>query len=70
MNNLQKIFSKQYSELPKELYLKEMERLAIDLSWKSSKLKEYNTLLETEQLINEKKTESGNSKVSSNAVKS
>jgi len=63
LNNLQKIFSNNISELPKELYLKEMERLAIDLSWKSSQIEGNTyTLLETEQLINEKKTASGKSK--------
>ena len=63
LNSLQKIFSNNISELPKELYLKEMERLAIDLSWKSSQIEGNTyTLLETEQLINEKKTASGKSK--------
>jgi Fic family protein len=44
-------------------YQKEMERLAIDLSWKSSQI-EGNTysLLETEQLLKEKQTAAGKTK--------
>lgn len=49
--------------LSPELYNKEMERLAIDLSWKSSQI-EGNTysLLETEQLLKEKQTAIGKTK--------
>src|SRR5699024_211601 len=44
-------------------YSKELERLAIDLSWKSSQI-EGNTysLLETERLLKEKQTASGKTK--------
>jgi Fic family protein len=63
LNALQEKFKENISGLAKELYKKDMERLAIDLSWKSSQI-EGNTysLLETEQLLNEKKTASGKSK--------
>lgn len=50
LNSLQKIFSNNISELPKELYLKEMERLAIDLSWKSSQI-EGNTSTNSRKLL-------------------
>lgn len=63
LNTLQTKFKKNTSSLAEELYKKDMERLAIDLSWKSSQI-EGNTysLLETEQLLKEKKTASGKSK--------
>ena len=63
LNILQGKFRENISGLAEELYKKDMERLAIDLSWKSS-LIEGNTysLLETEQLLKEKKTASGKSK--------
>ena len=63
LNILQKKFKENISGLAEELYKKDMERLAIDLSWKSSQI-EGNTysLLETEQLLKEKKTASGKSK--------
>ncbi len=53
-------FSVKISQLSKLEYEKEMERYAIDLSWKSSQI-EGNTysLLETEQLIKEHKTALG-----------
>lgn len=56
-------FIKNSSRLSKFEYEKEMERLAIDLSWKSSQI-EGNTysLLETEQLLKEKKTAVGKTK--------
>jgi Fic family protein len=56
-------FSKNINELSKFEYEKEMERLAIDLSWKSSQI-EGNTysLLETEQLLKEQKTAAGKSR--------
>ena len=49
--------------LSKTAYAKEMERLSIDLSWKSSQI-EGNTysLLETERLLKEKVTASGKTK--------
>ena len=56
-------FSEHSSRLSKPEFEKEMERLAIDLSWKSSQI-EGNTysLLETEQLLKEKKTAAGKTK--------
>jgi len=63
LNALQETFKKNISELSEFEYKKELERLAIDLSWKSSQI-EGNTysLLETERLLKEKKTASGKSK--------
>lgn len=63
LNNLQETFSKKSQELTETVYKKEMERLAIDLSWKSSQI-EGNTysLLETERLLKEKETAQGKSK--------
>ncbi len=57
---LQETFSKNISQLSENSYKKEFERLAIDLSWKSSQI-EGNTysLLETERLLKEKETASG-----------
>ncbi len=57
---LQDIYMKNISSLSESEYKKELERLAIDLSWKSSQI-EGNTysLLETEQLFKEKETASG-----------
>ncbi|HET9057402.1 MAG TPA: Fic family protein [Chitinophagaceae bacterium] len=56
----QRKFINNINKLTQAEYDKEMERLAIDLSWKSSQI-EGNTysLLETEQLIKEKKTAAG-----------
>ena len=53
-------FEKNMSELSPTSYRKEMERLGVDLSWKSSQI-EGNTysLLETERLLRESKTASG-----------
>lgn len=50
-------------DLTRNEYLNELERLAIDLSWKSSQI-EGNTysLLETERLLKEKETASGKTK--------
>lgn len=61
--SLQKTYQKNISELSESEYRKELERLAIDLSWKSSQI-EGNTysLLETERLIREKETASGKTK--------
>ena len=63
LEQLQEKFQENISGLADELYKKDMERLAIDLSWKSSQI-EGNTysLLETERLLKEKKTASGKSK--------
>jgi Fic family protein len=68
-NELDKLnmFQKEYEANIKDLktadYQKEMERLAIDLSWKSSQI-EGNTysLLETERLLKEKQTALGKTK--------
>lgn len=60
---LQETFLHNISTLSETLYNKEMERLAIDLSWKSSQI-EGNTysLLETERLFNEKLEAKGKSR--------
>ena len=59
----QKVFAENLSKLSAEQYRKEMERLGVDLSWKSSQI-EGNTysLLETERLLLEKETAAGKSK--------
>jgi DNA-binding Lrp family transcriptional regulator len=63
MRDLQSKFSNNVSELSELEYSKELERLSIDLSWKSSQI-EGNTysLLETERLLKEKETADGKSK--------
>ncbi len=63
LNKLQTTFSENISNLSESAYKKEFERLAIDLSWKSSQI-EGNTysLLETEKLLKEKETASGKTK--------
>jgi len=63
LNNLQRKYEQNISQLSKGAYSKELERLVIDLSWKSSQI-EGNTysLLETEQLLKEKLTAGGKSK--------
>lgn len=63
LSNLQNSFTENISKLTKTEYNKEFERLAIDLSWKSSQI-EGNTysLLETEKLLKEKETASGKTK--------
>lgn len=60
---LQKKYTENISQLSETEYKKEMERLAIDLSWKSSQI-EGNTysLLETERLLREKETAAGKTK--------
>ncbi len=60
---LQAQFRANISQLSPKEYEKEMERLAIDLSWKSSQI-EGNTysLLETERLLKEKITATGKTK--------
>lgn len=61
--NAQEQFKIHLSEMTEIEYRKEMERLGIDLSWKSSQI-EGNTysLLETERLLKEKQTASGKTK--------
>jgi len=63
LGNLQKKYTENISKLTDSEYKKELERLAIDLSWKSSQI-EGNTysLLETERLLKEKETASGKTK--------
>ncbi len=63
LNELQQHYHKKIKALKKPEYQKEMERLAIDLSWKSSEI-EGNTysLLETERLLIDKKTAAGKTK--------
>ena len=63
LNALQNQYKKNSAELSKFEYDKELERLAIDLSWKSSQI-EGNTysLLETERLLKEKETAKGKTK--------
>lgn len=60
LNALQDVFRQHLSELTDNGYRREMERLGIDLSWKSSQI-EGNTysLLETERLLRESKTADG-----------
>ena len=61
--SLQEQFSRNFASLSDEQKRKEMERLGIDLSWKSSQI-EGNTysLLETERLLKEKQTAAGKTK--------
>jgi len=63
LDDLQKLYKKNISQLSRPIYLLELERLGIDLSWKSSQI-EGNTysLLETEQLLKEKKEAKGKEK--------
>lgn len=63
LTSLQKKFRENVSQLSESTYRKELERLAIDLSWKSSQI-EGNTysLLETEILLRDKQTASGKTK--------
>ena len=63
LNKLQHEFVKNTSQLSEAEYKKEFERLAIDLSWKSSQI-EGNTysLLETERLLRERETAAGKTK--------
>lgn len=63
LTELQGKFLKNVSQLSELEYKKEFERLAIDLSWKSSQI-EGNTysLLETERLFKEKETAAGKTK--------
>lgn len=63
LNKAQDMFRQHLSEMSALEYRKEMERLGIDLSWKSSQI-EGNTysLLETERLLKEKQTANGKTK--------
>lgn len=63
LEQLHQTYKSNVSQLSKNEYKKELERLAIDLSWKSSQI-EGNTysLLETEKLLKEKETASGKTK--------
>lgn len=63
LNEAQRVFRQHLSDMSDTEYRKEMERLGIDLSWKSSQI-EGNTysLLETERLLKEKQTASGKTK--------
>lgn len=63
LSHLQNYFTENISKLTKAEYNTEFERLAIDLSWKSSQI-EGNTysLLETEKLLKEKETAAGKTK--------
>jgi Fic family protein len=63
LSTLQQLFSKNTTELSIAEFKREFERLAIDLSWKSSQI-EGNTysLLETERLLKEQETASGKTK--------
>lgn len=63
LSELQAEFRRRVSEMTETEYRKEMERLGIDLSWKSSQI-EGNTysLLETERLLRESKTADGKTK--------
>ena len=60
LRELENIYLTNVSQLSENEYKKELERLAIDLSWKSSQI-EGNTysLLETERLLKERETASG-----------
>lgn len=64
LNDLQSQFAANFAQLTDEQKRREMERLGIDLSWKSSQI-EGNTysLLETERLLKEKQTAAGKTKV-------
>lgn len=63
LSDLQQKYTENISQLSAFEYRKELERLAIDLSWKSSQI-EGNTysLLETERLLKDKETAAGKTK--------
>ena len=63
LNSAQEQFRQHLSEMNDTEYRKEMERLGIDLSWKSSQIEGTTySLLETERLLREKETASGKTK--------
>ncbi len=60
LQELQEEFRQHIAEMTQNEYNKEMERLGIDLSWKSSQIEGNTyTLLETERLLRESKTADG-----------
>lgn len=60
LDKLQAVYTNNVSQLSEKEYEKEIERLAIDLSWKSSQIEGNTyTLLETERLLKEKRTANG-----------
>ncbi|WP_317899294.1 Fic family protein [Aurantibacillus circumpalustris] len=63
LNSLQQLYEHKTAALTDREYKTELERLAIDLSWKSSQI-EGNTysLLETERLLKDKETAAGKTK--------
>ena len=63
LNSLQKVYQEKIAKLTETEYQKDLEKLAIDLSWKSSQI-EGNTysLLETEHLLKNKETAAGKTK--------
>lgn len=63
LEGLQMEFRRRVDEMTQNEYRKEMERLGIDLSWKSSQIEGNTyTLLETERLLRESKTADGKTK--------
>jgi fido (protein-threonine AMPylation protein) len=63
LEKLQTAFNQRKKTLSKLSYTKEMERLSIDLSWKSSQIEGNTyTLLETERLLLDKETAGGKTK--------
>ena len=63
LQNLHTEFRKHVSEMTDNEYRREMERLGIDLSWKSSQIEGTTySLLETERLLRESKTADGKTK--------
>ena len=63
LDELQNTYLKKSGQLSPIAYQKELERLAIDLSWKSSQIEGNTyTLLETELLLKEQKTAKGKTK--------
>ena len=61
--SLQELYKNNISQLSTAEFNKELERLAIDLSWKSSQIEGNTyTLLETERLLKQKETASGKTK--------
>lgn len=63
LDKAQRTFESNVSDMTENEYRKEMERLGVDLSWKSSQI-EGNTysLLETERLLRDKQTAKGKTK--------
>jgi Fic family protein len=63
LEQLQSVYTENVAQLSAFEFKKEQERLAIDLSWKSSQIEGNTyTLLETEQLLKEKETAKGKTK--------